>query len=117
MKRPTAVAAAFILMLPLAAGASAQPVLYTFTGLRGGAADTCKWFDDNLGDRSVGALTRQTDLLYNRIALPAGTTVTVRGTAVTDEGEQVVDFQLNSATICTAGDAIYGPTPSPSPAP
>jgi hypothetical protein len=116
MKRPSTAAAAFALTVILGAGAaSAQPILFTFTGLRGGAVDTCKWFDDNLQDRSIGTLTRQTDLLYNRIALPADATVAVRGTAVTDEGEQLVDFQLNSATICTAAEAIYGPTPSPSP--
>lgn len=116
MKRPSAAAAAFALMILLAGGAaSAAPILFVFTGLRGGAADTCKWFDDNLGDRSVGALTRQTDLLYNRIALPPDADVTVRGTAVTNAGEQLVDFNLGSALICTAGEAIYGPTPSPSP--
>ena len=64
MKRPSAAAAIFAsLMLLAAGGASASPILFVFTGLRGGAADTCKWFDDNLEDRSVGALTRQTDLL------------------------------------------------------
>ncbi len=115
MKRPSAAAAAFALITALAGGVgSAQTILYTFTGLRG-AADTCKWFDDDLFDRSIGALTRQTDLLYNRIALPAGNNVTVGGTAVTAQGEQLVDFKLNSADICTAAEAIYGPTPSPKP--
>lgn len=89
-------------------------ILYSFTGLRG-AVDTCKWFNDNIGDRSIGALTHQTDLLYNRIALPAGADVAVRGTAVTEQGEQLVDFDLGRATICTAAEAVYGPTPSPSP--
>ena len=116
MKRPSTAAAAFAVMMSLAAGAApASPILFVFTGLRGGAADTCKWFNDNLTDRSVGALTRQTDLLYNRIALPVDQDVTVRGSATSDEGEQLVDFQLSSATICTAGEAIYGPTPSPAP--
>ncbi len=115
MKRPSAAAAAFALMLALAAGgASAQTILSTFTGLRG-TADTCKWFDDELFDRSIDALTRQTDLLFNRIALPAGANVTMGGTAVTAQGEQLVDFNLDSARICTAGEALYGPTPSPSP--
>ena len=117
MKRPTAAAALFALLVPLAAGAaSAQTILYTFTGLRG-AVDTCKWFDDDIMDRSVGALTHQTDLLYNRIALPAGADVTVGGTAVTEQGEQLVDFKLNNATICTAAEAVYGPTPMPSGSP
>jgi hypothetical protein len=117
MKFPSAAAAAFILVTGLAAGAaSAQTILYTFTGLRG-AVDTCKWFDDNLNDRSIGALTRQTDLLYNLIALPAGAPVAIGGTATTDQGEQLVDFRLNSATICSTAESIYGPTPMPSTAP
>jgi hypothetical protein len=116
MKRPSAAAAAFAFLVTSAAGAaSASPILFVFTGLRGGAADTCKWFDDNINDRSVDALTRQTDLLYNRIALPPDASVAVRGTAVTDQGEQLVDFNLGSALICTGAEAIYGPTPSPSP--
>jgi hypothetical protein len=114
MKRPPVAALAFALMVLLAAGvAPAQTILYTFTGLRG-PVDTCKWFDDNLDDRSIDALTRQTDLLYNRLALPAGDDVTIRGTAETAQGEQLVDFNLRSAVVCTAAEAVYGPTPSPS---
>ena len=72
MKRPSAAAAAFAAIVALAAGAArAQTILFTFTGLPG-AVDTCKWFNDDLTDRSVEALTRQTDLLYNRVALPFG---------------------------------------------
>jgi hypothetical protein len=116
MKRCSAAAAAFAILVALAAGAApAQTILYSFTGLRG-SVDTCKWFDDNLDDRSIGALTRQTDLLYNRLALPVGADVTVRGTAVTQQGEQLVDFSLRS-TVCTAAEAIYGPTPSPAASP
>lgn len=115
MKRLSAAVAAFALMLGFAGGAgSAQTILYTFAGLRG-TVTTCKWFNDNLADRSIDALTHQTDLLYNRIALPAGTNITVGGTAITAQGEQLVDFKLNSADICTAAEAIYGPTPSPNP--
>jgi hypothetical protein len=113
MKRPSFSAVAFAVIVALAAGAaSAQTILFSFTGLPG-AVDTCKWFDDNLSDRSIGALTRQTDLLYNRIALPAGRSVAIVGTAVTAQGEQLVDFSLNSRVVCTAAEAIYGPTPSP----
>ena len=65
----------------------------------------------------VGALTRQTDLLYNRVALPPGASVAVGGTAVSAEGEQLVDFKLNSATICSTAEVVYGATPSPSPSP
>ena len=98
------------------AAGSAEPILYTFAGLPGGAADTCKWFNDDITDRSIPALTRQTDLLYNRVALPAGENVAVGGTAIGEQGEQLVDFHLGSRLICTTGEAIYG-TPSPSPTP
>ena len=115
MKHSSAAAAAFAALLAVASGAaSAQTILFTFTGLRG-SVDTCKWFDDNLTDRSIGALTRQTDLLYNRIALPTGAAVTVGGSAVTAQDEQLVDFSLNSARICSTAEAVYGPTPSPTP--
>jgi hypothetical protein len=114
MKRPSAAAAALIALLFVAAGAaSAQPILYSFTALRG-AVDTCKWFDDNLTDRSTGALVRQTDLLYNRLSLPADEQIAVAGTATTEQGEQLVDFSLHGRTVCTAASAIYGPTPIPS---
>lgn len=106
-------------MKPLhAAGAIVFTViLYSFTGLRGNV-DTCKWFDDNLNaDRSVGTMTEQTNLLFNRVALPPDAPVTVRGTAVTNEGGSLVDFDLSGATICATAEAVYGPTPSPSPAP
>ena len=117
MKRPTAAAAAFVALLALAGGAaSAQMILYTFTGLPG-SVDTCKWFDDNITDRSIAALTRQTDLLYTRIALPADTAVAVRGTATTEQGEALVDLNLGSKTVCAPAEAIYGPTPQPSTSP
>src|ERR1700729_969975 len=117
MKRPSAAAAAFAAILVFAAGtARPQPILFTFTGLPG-AVDTCKWFDDSLTDRSIGALTRQTDLLYNRVALPYGEPVTVRGTATTEQGEPLVDFDLRSKAVCPAAEAVYGPTPTPSESP
>ncbi len=106
MQRPPAALAAVALTV----------ILYSFAGLRG-SVDTCKWFDDNITDRSIGALTHQTDLLYNRVALAPDAPVSVGGVAVTQQGEQLVDFKLNSATICSAGEAVYGPTPSPAPSP
>src|SRR5579863_6020695 len=119
MKRPLAAVAAFAAIAALACGAApAQTILYTFTGLPGGAADTCKWFDDDLNnDRGIAALTRQTDLLYNRVALPVDATVAVGGTATTEQGEALVDFKLGARTICTAAEALYGPTPEPSNSP
>ncbi len=97
--------------------APAQPILYQFTGLPGNAA-TCKWFDDNLNaDRGVGALTQQTDLLYNRLGLPVDRDVTVGGSATTAEGDRVVDYRIGSREICSTAEAIYGPTPEPSQSP
>jgi hypothetical protein len=117
MKRRSTIATAFALVVTIATGAaSAQQILYTFTGLRG-AVNDCKWFNDYLTDRSIDALTRQTDMLYNRLALPAGVPVTVVGTAVTEQGGQLVDFKLNSSEICTTAEAIYGPTPAPAATP
>lgn len=114
MKRTTIAAALFALAAGLgAAAAPAATILYTFAGLPGPSA-SCKWFDDNLTDRSIDALTRQTDLLYNRVALPAGASVSVAGTATTAQGSPLVDFQLGSRNICTSAEALYGPTPSPS---
>jgi len=117
MKRSQAALAAFTLIVTLAVStASAQPILFSFAALPG-AVDTCKWFDDNISDRSVDALTRQTDLLFNRVALPAGNEVRVGGSAVTGQGQQLIDFALGSRTVCTDSEAIYGPTPQPSAAP
>ncbi|MBV9055844.1 MAG: hypothetical protein JO078_10790 [Candidatus Eremiobacteraeota bacterium] len=108
---------AFLALLLFAGSiASAETISYTFTGLPG-AVDSCKWFDDNLNDRDIGSLTRQTDLLYNRVALPVDQQVAIRGTALTERGEQLADFDLGKRTICAPASAIYGPTPEPSESP
>jgi hypothetical protein len=117
MKRTTVTASAFAAIVLSATAAPAQPILFSFTGLPG-AVDTCKWFDDNLNtDRSVGSLIRQTDLLYNRIALPPGADVAVGATATTEAGDELVDYRLGSKTVCSSARAIYGPTPEPSATP
>lgn len=118
MKRTIAAGTAFAAIVLIASTAApAQPLLFAFTGLPG-AVDTCKWFDDDLNaDRSIDSLTRQTDLLYNRVALPPGENVTVGSTAITAEGGELVDYRLGSTTVCSTARAVYGPTPEPSPAP
>ncbi len=116
MKRTSAAIAFAVLVATGGAVVSAEPILYSFTGLPG-AVDTCKWFDDNLGDRSVDALTRQTDLLYNRIPLPAGTPVTLGATATSAAGDELIDYKLGSKTVCSTAQAIYGSTPQPSSSP
>jgi hypothetical protein len=115
MKRTSLAGAAFAaIVLFLGVAAPAQTILYSFAGLPG-AVDTCKWFDDNLNsDRSIEAMTRQTDLLYNLVALPAGAPVGIGQRATTAAGEQLVDFKLFGQTVCAGAEAIYGPTPSPS---
>jgi hypothetical protein len=117
MKRNSVAAVVFAALVALAVGvAQAETILYVFTGLPG-AADTCQWFDDNITDRSIGALTHQTDLLYNRVALPPDTPVAIGGRATTAQGEALVDFKLGARTICSAAEAVYGPTPMPSTSP
>lgn len=104
----------FALGLAMAKTAPAQPILFQFTGLPGNAA-TCKSFEDNLNaDRSEATLVQQTDLLYNRIALPVDLNVSVGGSATTNAGDQVVDYHVGSRQICSNAEVIYGPTPEPS---
>jgi hypothetical protein len=118
MKPARVLAAAFgLAVAAVAAHAPAETILYSFAALPG-PVDTCKWFDDNLnGDRSIAAIARQTDLLYNRVALPADAPIATGGTATTDAGAQVVDFTLGGKRLCAGAEAIYGPTPSPSTSP
>ncbi|HEY1881973.1 MAG TPA: hypothetical protein VIX83_12845 [Candidatus Cybelea sp.] len=115
MKRTSTAATVFAALLAIAgSAASAQPILYTFTGLPD-TANGCAWFDDNLNsNRDEGTMARQVDLLYNRVALPPDENVTVGGTATTAAGGQVVDYKLGSRTICSTIEALNGPTPEPS---
>lgn len=117
MKRIPAAAVFAAIVAVASAAASAQPILYTFTGLPG-AVDTCKWFDDNLNsDRSIDSMTRQTDLLYNRIPLPAGANVAPGGHATSNAGDELIDYTLGSKTFCSTAEAVFGPTPEPSATP
>ncbi|HVA34520.1 MAG TPA: hypothetical protein VNG31_10245 [Candidatus Baltobacteraceae bacterium] len=93
---------------------AADTIVYGFAALPGDVA-ACRWFDENLNDRSLGALARQVDLLYNRVALPAGTPVTVTQTATTTTGTQLVAFTVDRKTVCIGIDAVH-PSPIPSPA-
>lgn len=92
---------------------AADQVVYEFAALRGGV-DQCQWFDDNLNDRSEGALTRQVDALYNLVALPAGKPVTVTQNATAASGTPLLGFTLDRTSLCAGADAIR-PSPAPSP--
>ncbi len=92
---------------------AADQVVYQFTALRGGV-DQCKWFDDNLNDRSESALTRQVDALYNRVALPPGAPVTVVQNATAASGTPLLGFTLDRTSLCAGADAIR-PSAVPSP--
>lgn len=113
-RTPLLLAVSFATALAMAQPAPATPILYEFTGLPGSAV-SCKWFDDNLNtDRNVGTMVQQTDMLYNRLALPVDRDVAVGGSATTNEGDHVVDYRIGSRQICSTAEAIYGPTPEPS---
>jgi hypothetical protein len=117
MKRRASFALALIALavaLGAAVPATAENIVYSFTGLPGGVSD-CAWFDDNINQRSLDSLIRQTDLLYNRVALPPGQSVAISATGTTAQGQQLVQFNLGRRLICTGGDAVYPPTPSPQP--
>ena len=115
MKRPSAAAAAFVGDPRPCGDRGTRPDNSRSRRFRTGRY--VQWFDDNLADRSVGALTRQTDLLYNRVALPFGAPVTAGASATTAQRRVLVDFNLNSKVVCTAAEAVYGPTPVPSESP
>ncbi|HZY99354.1 MAG TPA: hypothetical protein VFE36_07255 [Candidatus Baltobacteraceae bacterium] len=92
---------------------AADQVVYQFAALRGGV-DQCQWFDDNLNDRTEGALVRQADALYNRVALPPAAPVNVTQTATASSGATLLGFTVGGTTLCAGSDAIR-PTPAPSP--
>jgi hypothetical protein len=86
--------------------APAETIAYSYAALPG-AVSNCQWFDDNLNDRSIDAIIRQTDLLYNRAALPPGVAVTVSQTATTARGDQVAQFALNGRLLCAGASALH----------
>ncbi|HEY1653917.1 MAG TPA: hypothetical protein VGF86_02250 [Candidatus Tumulicola sp.] len=96
--------------------APADPVIYVDPALPG-PVDNCQWFDDNLNDRSIGSLIRQTDLLYNRLALQPDQQVTITQTgATTAAGAQLVGFTLDRRGLCADAKAFH-PQPEPSQSP
>jgi hypothetical protein len=90
----------------------AENVVYEFPAVRGDVSG-CQWLDENLNDRSEGALIRQTDILYNLLALPAGAPVTVTQTATASTGTQLLGFRLDRTMLCAGIEAIR-PSPQPS---
>ncbi len=86
--------------------APAETIAYSYAALPGPVSN-CQWFDDNLNDRSIDAIIRQTDLLYNRAALPPGVAVTVSQTATTARGDQVAQFTVNGRLLCAGAAALH----------
>lgn len=113
--RAVVILAAMAMAGALAGPAQAETTVYIYPALPGPAAN-CQWFDDNINDRSIDAIIRQTDALYNRLALPPGVPVAITGSAATAQGERVVDFHLNRRWLC-ADHAAFVPEPAQSPAP
>lgn len=93
----------------------ADTIVYTYPALPGPVAN-CVWFDDNINDRAIDALIRQTDLIYNRATLPVGLNVAITQSATTAAGAQEVSFDVNRRLLCADSAAFHEePTPSPSP--
>ena len=82
-----------------------------------GPAENCQWFDDNINDRSTDAIVRQTDLIYNRLALVPNTTVTVTGSATTQKGAQEIAFDVNGRLLCADASVTLPDLTEPSPSP
>jgi hypothetical protein len=104
MKR--AVFACLILAGAAGTAAKADTVYYRYPALPG-AATACQWFDDNINDRSIGAIIRQTDMIYNRLALRPDMTVAVNGTATTQQGKQEVSFLVDRRLMCANDEALH----------
>jgi hypothetical protein len=107
---------AAVALVSATATAPAETTVFRFVALPGSAA-TCKWFDDNINDRSIGAMVRQTDLIYNRAPLPPDKPVTVSGTATTALGERLSDFKLDGRLLCAGTQALDASVPEVTPSP
>ncbi len=112
----SAVAGAAIMAALCALPAHAETIYFQFPALPGPVAN-CQWFDDNINDRSTDALVRQTDLIYNRLALTANTNAAVTGSATTKAGGQVVQFDVGSRLMCAESTVMHPEQAEPSPAP
>jgi hypothetical protein len=124
MKRPTglfrsliaAAAASFAVAASAVVPAASETIVYAYPALPGPVGN-CQWFNDNVNDRSIDAIVRQTDLLYNRVALTPDTPVTVTQTATTALGAQLVQFDLGRRLLCAGAQALHPELPEPSPPP
>jgi hypothetical protein len=96
--------------------ARSDTIYYQFPALPG-PAENCQWFDDNINDRSTDSIVRQTDLIYNRLALVPNTTVNVSGSATTQKGTQEVAFDVNGRLLCAEATVIHPELTEPSPSP
>jgi hypothetical protein len=96
--------------------ARSETIYYQFPALPGPVAN-CQWFDDNINDRTTDSLVRQTDLIYNRLALVPNSTVTVTGSATTQKGTQVVQFDVAGRLLCAEATVIHPDLTEPSPSP
>lgn len=121
MKR-TALLAAFAALAFVAAVAAsariparADTIVTTYFTLPGHVSD-CAWFVDNLNDRSLDAMIRQTDMLYNRAAPTPGENVNVIETGATASGTPLIAFDMGRRLMCTNAGVLHGePLASPAP--
>jgi hypothetical protein len=111
MKRSTVFVSLMAVAFSVAAAsaivsAPAETIAYSYAALPGPLAN-CQWFDDNLNDHSIDAMIRQTDLIYNRKALPPGAAVSVSQTGVTARGDQLAAFDLNGRLLCAGASVLH----------
>jgi hypothetical protein len=121
MNRLKVVAASIVAAGAVLAGVGALPahaetIYFQFPALPGPVAN-CQWFDDNINERSDDAIVRQTDLIYNRLALTPNTNATVTGSATTKDGGQVVQFDVGGRLMCAESTVMHPEQPEPSPSP
>jgi hypothetical protein len=118
VKRGTfgAISLSAVILALVALPARSETIYYQFPALPGPVAN-CQWFDDNINDRTTDSLVRQTDLIYNRLALVPNSTVTATGSATTQKGTQVVQFDVAGRLLCAEATVIHPDLTEPSPSP
>lgn len=110
----TAAGVAIVALAAVAATAfparAQQAVLNIDPALRG-PLSVCAWFDDNINDRSMDSIIRQTDMLYNRVALLPDQPVSNVVTGTAQSGTKLAQFDLYGRTLLCSQQSSIIPEP------